>query len=106
MYDVPCDTNDNHKSVVCEMQAALVPVYHILTGPDGRISQQCLFHHDIKILTTNSVLACGWACRADPRCRSFNLWQKTEMCQLNDVAHLEADSNDFKATDSCYYFDL
>ncbi|XP_038069106.1 CD209 antigen-like [Patiria miniata] len=107
--DVPCGGSNNRKHAACEMTVSAVPAYHTITGPDGRIPQQCLLHHDIKNLKVDGVLACGWACLADPRCRSFNLWQsikREKMCQLNDVTRQAADGNDFKATDNCYYFDL
>ncbi|XP_038072959.1 perlucin-like protein [Patiria miniata] len=93
----------------CEMLASSVPAYHTFTGPDGRVPQRCLLHHDIRNLTVEGVLACGWACRAEPRCRSFNLWQSSKrekMCQLNDVTGLVADDTIFKITNDCYFFDL
>ncbi|XP_038066767.1 C-type lectin domain family 3 member A-like [Patiria miniata] len=105
---VPCGSR-NRKHAACEMTVSAMPAYHIFTGPDGRVSQRCLLNHDIKKLAAEGLLACGWACRADPRCRSFNLWQiskREKMCQLNDVTRFGADCNDFKAIDKCYYFDL
>ncbi|XP_038066765.1 uncharacterized protein LOC119736828 [Patiria miniata] len=106
--DVPCGSS-KRKHAACEMTVSAMPVYHTYTGPDGRVSQRCLLNHDIKKLAAEGLLACGWACRADPRCRSFNLWQiskREKMCQLNDVTRFGADCNDFKAIDKCYYFDL
>ncbi|XP_038069268.1 perlucin-like protein isoform X1 [Patiria miniata] len=100
---------NRQRFAACEMTPSSVPAYHTFTGPDGRVPQRCLLHHDIKNLTAEGLLSCGWACWADPRCRSFNLWQsnkKEKMCQLNDVTRLVADDNDFKATDNCYFFNL
>ncbi|XP_038069349.1 C-type lectin lectoxin-Lio3-like [Patiria miniata] len=106
---VPCGSS-NRKPAACEMTVSAMPAYHTFTGPDGRVPQQCLLHHDIKNRTEAGVLACGWACRADPRCRSFNLWQsnteREKMCQLNDVTRLVAVLTDYKATNNCYYFEL
>ncbi|XP_038069320.1 galactose-specific lectin nattectin-like [Patiria miniata] len=106
--NAPCGSK-NRKHAACEMTVSAMPAYHTFTGPDGRVPQRCLLHHDIKNLTAEGVLDCGWACRADPRCRSFNLWQSSKrekMCQLNDVIHLGADVTDYKATNNCYYFEL
>ncbi|XP_038075390.1 perlucin-like protein [Patiria miniata] len=108
-HDVPCDIINDRKSAACEMPVFAAPAYHTFSGPAGRVPQQCLLHHDIKNLTVKGVLACGWACRADPRCRSFNLWQNSKRektCQLNDVTRLGADRIDFAAVNDCYYFDL
>ncbi|XP_022103323.1 perlucin-like protein [Acanthaster planci] len=106
--DIPCSSKNN-RSAACEMKTSTVPIYHTFTGTDGRVPQQCLHHHNIKNVPVESLLACGLACRATPRCRSFNLWQisKAErQCQLNQVTRLGADSYDFKATNNCFYFDL
>ena len=103
-----CDKH-HPKLAACEMDVSTVPVYHTMTGPDGRVSQQCLLHHDINNLAVEGVIACGRACTSDPQCHSFNVWQsskKEKKCQLNDVTRLEADHTDFKVTDGCYYFDL
>ena len=83
--------------------------YQTFTGPDGRVSQRCLRDHGIKNLTVSGLLGCAKACRDDPRCYSFNLWQdgeKEQKCQLNDVSRLEADHTNFDTTDHCYFFDL
>ncbi|XP_022103340.1 C-type lectin lectoxin-Enh6-like [Acanthaster planci] len=105
--DVACGSA-NRKQAACEMTVAAVQIYHTYTGPDGRVPQECLHHHDIKNVTVESLLTCGWACRADPRCRSFNLWliTKGKICQLNDITRLGADGADFKATNNCFYFNL
>ena len=107
--DVPCSSTD-YKSAACEMTAFnAAPTYHTFIGPDGRVPQQCLLHHGIQNITVDGLLACGWACWNDPRCRSFNLWQISKVeniCQLNDATRLGADPTDFKATNNCFYFDL
>ena len=97
------------KAVVCEMPAPTMPVYHTLLGPDGRVSQYCLLHHVIDNLAVEGVIACGWACTSDPRCRSFNVWQRSEKekkCQLNDVTRLENDQTDSHDVEGCVYFNL
>ena len=98
-----------HKLAVCEMPAPTTPVYHTLLCPDGRVSQYCPLSHVIDNLAVEGVIACGWACTSDPRCRSFNVWQssKTEKkCQLNDVTFLEDDYTDSNDTMGCVYFEL
>ncbi|XP_022084952.1 C-type lectin lectoxin-Lio3-like [Acanthaster planci] len=104
--DLPCSTTQERRFAACEMTAAVVPTYHAAIDLDGRISP-CLLHHEIKNVTAEGVLACGWACRAEPRCRSFNLWQGREkdLCQLNDVSRRGV-STKFKREDNCFFFEL
>ena len=101
---LPCDSA-TRKLAVCEMQAVRVSVCHTFTGPDGRVSKRCLYHHSIKNLTVRGLFDCGRACRAYPRCHSFNLRlisEKEMLCQLNDATGLKAD--DTKAKAGCDYF--
>ncbi|XP_071797710.1 C-type lectin domain family 4 member M-like [Asterias amurensis] len=97
------------KTVVCEMPVPIVPIYHTLLGPNGRVSQYCPLNHVIDNLAVEGVIACGWACTSDPRCRSFNVWQSSEKekkCQLNDVTRLENDQTDSHDVEGCVYFSL
>ena len=107
---MPCVSDRSRRKAVCEMPASAVPCYQTLTGPDGRVSRRCLRDHTVKNLTVSGLLGCAEACRHDPRCYSFNLWQddggKEQTCQLNDVSRQEADRTDFRVTDNCYFFDL
>ena len=99
----------DHKLVACEMPVPIVPIYHTLLGSDGRVSQYCPLNHVIDNLAVEGVIACGWACTSDPRCRSFNICQsskKEKKCQLNDVTFLEDDHTDSKDIEGCVYFEL
>ncbi|XP_071797709.1 C-type lectin domain family 4 member M-like [Asterias amurensis] len=103
-----CQSTD-HKLAACEMPVPIVPIYHTLLGPDGRVSQYCPLNHVIDNLAVEVVIACGWACTSDTRCRSFNVWQSSEKekkCQLNDVTFLEDDRTDSKDIEGCVYFEL
>ncbi|XP_071784477.1 type-2 ice-structuring protein-like [Asterias amurensis] len=97
------------RSAVCKMPFPIEPIYHTLLGPDGRVSQYCPLNHVIHNLAVKGVIACGWACTSDPRCRSFNVWQsskKEKKCQLNNVTFLEDDHTDSKDVEGCVYFEL
>ena len=66
-------------------------------------------NHIIGNLAVEGVVASGWACTSDPRCRSFNVWQSSERekkCQLNDVTFLEDVHTDSKDIDGYVYFEL
>ncbi|XP_033630349.1 perlucin-like protein [Asterias rubens] len=105
-YSLTCK---NDKLAACEMPVSIVPIYHTLLGPDGRVSQYCPLNHVIDNLAVEGVIDCDWACTSDPRCRSFNVWQsrkKEKKCQLNDVTRLEDDDNDSNDTEGCVYFEL
>ncbi|XP_071797225.1 uncharacterized protein [Asterias amurensis] len=105
-YGVTCESD---KLAACEMPVSIVPIYHTLLGPDGRVSQYCPLNHVIDNLAVEGVIACGWACTSDPRCRSFNVWQsskKEKKCQLNDVTFLGDDHTDYKDIEGCVYFEL
>ncbi|XP_071797193.1 low affinity immunoglobulin epsilon Fc receptor-like [Asterias amurensis] len=103
-------SNISTKIAACEMPVPIVPIYHTLLGPDGRVSQYCPLNHVIDNLAVEGVIVCGWACTSDPRCRSFNIWQSSEKekkCQLNNVTSIEEDNNtDSKDTEGCVYFEL
>ena len=75
---------------------------------NGRFASHCLTGHVIKELSIKGVVACGSACRDEPRCRSFNVRlgrsSKEQICQLNDVTREEADKEDIEMDNSCYYF--
>ena len=92
------------KFAMCETPS--VPVYCVSLGGDGRVTSQCLQGHEIKNLTVKGVSECGQACWAEPRCRSFNLWQggRDQICQLNDAAYLEASIRSFINHGKCLYF--
>ncbi len=97
------------KAAVCEMPASTVPAYHTLIDHSGRVSQHCPLDHVINSLDVEGVIACGWACTSDPRCRSFNVWQSSEKekkCQLNDVTRLVGNHTDTKDIEGCVYFEL
>ena len=91
---------------ICEMQS--VSVYCVSPGADGRMTPQCLLGHEIKKLTVKGVSECGQACRAEPRCRSFNLWQggPPKICQLNNVTRHAVSDRGFAKLGNCFYFDL
>ena len=90
------------------MSRQLVHVYSLTMAADGRVKPQCLHSHDIKNVTAKGVIKCGDACWAEPRFRSFNLWQGSqhENCQLNDATLLESDKEDVIYDDECNYFGL
>ncbi len=91
------------------MPVSIVSIYHTLLGPDGRVSQYCPLDRVIDNLAIEGVIACGWACTSDSRCRSFDVWQSSERekkCQLNDVTRLEDDHTDTKDIEGCVYFEL
>ncbi|XP_071797191.1 C-type lectin domain family 4 member C-like [Asterias amurensis] len=101
--------NGVHRFAACEMPVPIVPIYHTLLGPDGRVFQYCPLNHVIDNLAAEGVIACGWACTSDPRCRSFNIWQRSEKekkCQLNDVTRLENNQTDSHDIEGCVYFEL
>ena len=104
-YNNDCSTK---LFVVCEMSRQLVHVYSLTMAADGRVKPQCLYGHEIKNVTAKGVIKCGDACWAEPRCRSFNLWQggQPEICQLNDATLLESDKEDVIYDDECNYFGL
>ncbi|XP_071797807.1 C-type lectin domain family 4 member M-like [Asterias amurensis] len=101
--------NGARKFAACEMPVPILPIYHTLLGPNGRVSQYCPLSHVIDNLTVEGVIACGMACTSDPRCRSFNIWQSSEKekkCQLNEVTFLEEDHTDSMDIKGCVYFEL
>ena len=103
-YAVRCSLN---RFVICEMPY-LVPTYCTSLGPDGRIARRCLHGHDIKNLTATGVSECGQACWAEPRCRSFNLWQggPGTTCQLNNATRNKVSPGTFYEQGRCTYFTL
>ncbi len=103
-YDVLCTS---HKLVVCEMHRQ-VHVYSLTMASDGRVKTRCLRDHNIKSVAVKGVIECGEACWAEPRCRSFNLWQggPPKICQLNNATILESDEGDAIYDDKCNYFEL
>ena len=105
---ISCQSTD-HKSAACEMPDSIMPIYHTLLSPNGRVSQYCPLNHVIDNLAVEGVIACGRACTTDPQCRSFNVWQsskKEKKCQLNDVTFLEDNHTDFKDIEGCVYFEV
>ena len=96
----------NKQFVVCEMPRHRVHVYCLTMAADGRVKPQCLHGYEIKNVTAKGVIECGDACWAEPRCRSFNLWQggQHEICQLNNATLLESDEDDVIYHDECNYF--
>ncbi|XP_071807017.1 snaclec agkisacutacin subunit A-like [Asterias amurensis] len=93
------------KFAACEMSVP-EPEYCLTAEDYGRFTPQCLLNHDIKNLTANGVIGCGQACWAEPRCHSFNLWQKGKICQLNNASRLQADVADIKIIEGCSFFEL
>ncbi|XP_071796983.1 snaclec bothroinsularin subunit beta-like [Asterias amurensis] len=105
--DTKCSKNH---FAVCELQVDTTPRSFCLeTGPDGRIKSQCLVGHVMKEVRAVGVVSCGWACRSEPRCRSFNLLMEQGpgkmVCQLNNATLHEA-AKDMELQDQCYSFDL
>ncbi|XP_038047384.1 C-type lectin domain family 4 member D-like [Patiria miniata] len=94
------------KCVMCEMPC-VVPSYCASLGTDGRVAP-CLHGHEIKNLTVQGVSECGQACWAEPRCRSFNLWQggPAKTCQLNDVTSNEVSADNLTEQGKCTFFEL
>ena len=94
---------------MCELQI-FKPVFCLPIVSDGRVKSPCLHGQEIESYPVTGVLQCGQACWAEPRCRSFNLWQQDgdeQICQLNNAtrgAALDNISTDIMVT--CYYFDL
>ncbi|XP_038044167.1 uncharacterized protein LOC119718819 [Patiria miniata] len=79
------------------------------TNPAGRIASACLVDHIVKQLPVTGVLACGKACRSDPRCGSFNLLEIDPgkmQCQLNNATRQEAGELFMKEIQNCYFFNL
>ncbi|XP_038057558.1 perlucin-like protein [Patiria miniata] len=96
------------KFASCEMRVSHRS-YCLQADADGRFTPQCLLNHEIKNLTAAGVIGCGQACWAEPRCHSFNLWQKGDdkkVCQLNNASSIEADPAFLKKVESCNVFDL
>ncbi|XP_038054904.1 lectin BRA-3-like [Patiria miniata] len=96
------------KYAVCEMRASRVS-FCMPTDGDGHCPPHCLLNHGIKNLTTG-VTGCAWACWEEPRCHSFNFWQKKEenagICQLNSAPRLQAAAEDFKYVEDCYFYEM
>ncbi|XP_038045951.1 low affinity immunoglobulin epsilon Fc receptor-like [Patiria miniata] len=96
------------KYAACEMRVSRRS-YCLQADADGRFTHQCLLNHEIKNLTAAGVIGCSQACWAEPRCRSFNLWQKGDdkkVCQLNNATRSEAEVTDLKYVKNCNLFEL
>ncbi|XP_071798849.1 macrophage mannose receptor 1-like [Asterias amurensis] len=119
LMNPPCDGSWNDGScnypsyVVCQRPAVaptIPPVspYCLQADTNGRFASHCLTGHVIKELPIKGVVACGSACRDEPRCRSFNVRlgrrSKEKICQLNNVTREGADNEVFDIDNSCYYF--
>ncbi|XP_038066546.1 macrophage mannose receptor 1-like [Patiria miniata] len=106
---------DNHycsspMSVICEIPPLAVPTMSCLQRyADARSSSHCLTSHVIKEFSAKGVIACGSACRDDPRCRSFNLRRGSPgelICQLNNIARNEADVKNIRLDNGCKHFEF
>ncbi|XP_038069455.1 C-type lectin-like [Patiria miniata] len=97
--------------VICESPVTLaVPTMSCLQRyADARSSSHCLTGHVIKEFSAKGVIACGSACRDEPRCRSFNLRRGGPgelICQLNNVTRNEADVKNIRLDNGCKYFEF
>ncbi|XP_038057655.1 snaclec mucetin subunit beta-like [Patiria miniata] len=103
--DIDCSYS---KYAACEMHVSRVS-FCMPTDGDGHCPPHCLLNHGIKNLTTG-VTGCAWACWEEPRCHSFNLWQKKEenagICQLNSATRLQAAAEDYKYVEDCYFYEM
>ena len=98
--------------VVCQRPAVApttppVSLYCLQADTNSRFASHCLTGHVIKELPIKGVVACGSACRDEPRCHSFNVRlgsSKEKICQLNDVTREDADKEDIQIDSSCFYF--
>ena len=100
----------NNYKAICETSPDTdVHSYCTMADDNGRILSRCLTGHAITELPLKGVIACGSACRDEPRCRSFNVRHGShgtgKACQLNDKTRQEA-THDFVEMANCYYFDL
>ncbi len=103
----------NLRGVVCERPPSSGPqVICFHSDENGRLtSQGCIKNHVVRELRlrVGGVVSCGMACRAEHRCRSFNLLEQgggEMVCQLNNATRHEAADGNMKARDTCYFFDL
>ncbi|XP_038066548.1 tyrosine-protein kinase receptor Tie-1-like [Patiria miniata] len=83
------------KAIICQSPAPLATpkMFCLQRYADARSSSHCLTGHVIKEFSATGVIACGSACRDEPRCRSFNLRRGDPgvlICQLNNITRFSA----------------
>ncbi|XP_038049530.1 C-type lectin lectoxin-Lio2-like [Patiria miniata] len=109
--DLPCSWS---QFVICEIPT-VPPVTPRMSCMQAhaymyvRLPTHCLTGHVIKEFPVKGAIACGSACRDEPRCRSFQLRRRSPgeiICQLNDINRYQAHEKDIKLDSACDYFNM
>ena len=66
-----------------------------------QIENKVLRNHVIKRSQDVGIDGCELQCYLEPNCVSYNYGPS--LCELNDITHLQAPSNDMETRDGCIY---